>query len=166
MGDHGLTVMAARNNLSFVSNIASDSASLNHMIERLMLEVGDIHVLRDPTRGGVATTLNEIAEQSSVCCTIWEDKLPITEDIRAGSAILGLDPLYLANEGKLLCFVPKEKAELALKIMRQDPKGKDAVCIGEVAAKSSISAQVVLQTRMGGKRLLSMLEGAPLPRIC
>lgn len=166
MGDHGLTVMAARNNLSFVSNIASDSASLNHMIERLVLEVGDIHVLRDPTRGGVATTLNEIAEQSSVRCTIWEDKLPITENIRAGSAILGLDPLYLANEGKLLCFVPKEKAELALKIMRQDPKGKDAVCIGEVTANSNISAQVVLQTRMGGKRLLSMLEGAPLPRIC
>lgn len=167
MGDHGLTVMAARNDLSFVSDIASDSASLNHMIERLMLEVGDIHVLRDPTRGGVATTLNEIAEQSHVRCTLFEELLPIKENIRAGSSVLGLDPLYLANEGKLLCIVPKDKMEQALEIMRADKNGKDAVYIGEVTAMpAGKTGQVVLQTIMGGKRLLNMLEGAPLPRIC
>ncbi len=180
MGDHGLTVMAARDNLSFVSDIASDSASLNHMIERLMLEVGDIHVLRDPTRGGVATTLNEIAEQSCVRCTLFEDRLPVKENVRAGASLLGLDPLYLANEGKLLCIVPKDKMQQALEIMRADEKGKDAVCIGEVSALPSSktdnqsgnntghekTGQVVLVTLMGGKRLLNMLEGAPLPRIC
>jgi len=170
MGDHGLTVMAAREKISFISDIASDSASLNHMIEKLMLEVGDIHVLRDPTRGGVATTLNEIAEQSCVRCTLFEDALPIKENVKAGASVLGLDPLYLANEGKLLCFVPKNKMEQALDIMRSDAKGKDAVCIGEVSAMPATpqgkTGQVILQTIMGGKRLLGMLEGAPLPRIC
>ena len=149
MGDHGLTVMAERENLSFVSDIQSDSASLNHMIERLMLEVGEIHVLRDPTRGGVATTLNEIAEQSKKRCVLFEEMLPIHENVRSGASILGIDPLYLANEGKLLCILPKDKADDALAIMREDKNGK-----------------VVLQTRMGGMRLLNMLEGAPLPRIC
>ena len=170
MGDHGLTVMAARDNFSFVSDIESDSASLNHMIEKLMLEVGDIHVLRDPTRGGVATTLNEIAEQSGVRCTLFENTLPIKENVRAGASLLGLDPLYLANEGKLLCIVPKNKMEQALTIMRSDKNGKDAVCIGEIIAIPTTSqgktGQVILQTVMGGKRLLNMLEGAPLPRIC
>lgn len=188
MGDHGLTIMAAREDLSFVTGVESDSACLNHMIVRLMEEVGDVHVLRDPTRGGVATTVNEIAEQSSVRCTLFEDRLPIKENVRSGASVLGLDPLYLANEGKLLCFVPKEKEELALKIMREDKRGRDAVCIGEVSAfplqkphistdsatetsatfssQTPKSGQVILQTRMGGRRLLNMLEGAALPRIC
>lgn len=167
MGDHGLTVMAERENLSFVSDIQSDSANLNFMIEKLMLEVKDIHVLRDPTRGGVATTLNEIAEQSKVRCVLYEDKLPIHENIRSGASILGIDPLYLANEGKLLCFVPKEKAEHALQIMKSDKYGKEAAIIGEVTElPEGKTGQVVLQTKMGGMRLLNMLEGAPLPRIC
>lgn len=167
MGDHGLTVMAERENLSFVSDIQSDSAGLNHMIERLMLEVGDIHVLRDPTRGGVATTLNEIAEQSKVRCVLFEDLLPIHENVRSGASILGIDPLYLANEGKLLCILPKEKADKALAIMREDKNGKEAAKIGEIAElPEGKNGQVVLQTKMGGMRLLNMLEGAPLPRIC
>lgn len=167
MGDHGLTVMAERENLSFVSDIQSDSASLNHMIERLMLEVGEIHVLRDPTRGGVATTLNEIAEQSKIRCVLFEELLPIHENVRSGASILGIDPLYLANEGKLLCILPKEKADKALAIMREDKNGKEAVKIGEIAElPAGKSGQVVLQTKMGGMRLLNMLEGAPLPRIC
>lgn len=167
MGDHGLTVMAERENLSFVSDIQSDSACLCHMIERLMLEAGEIHVLRDPTRGGVATTLNEIAEQSKVRCVLYEDKLPVSENVRSGASVLGIDPLYLANEGKLLCFVPKDKAEQALKIMREDKNGKNACIIGEVAElPQGKNGQVVLQTKMGGMRLLNMLEGAPLPRIC
>lgn len=185
MGDHGLTIMAAREGLSFVNGIESDSACLNHMIARLMEEVGDVHVLRDPTRGGVATTMNEIAEQSQVRCTLFEEKLPISENVRSGASVLGLDPLYLANEGKLLCIVPKEKEELALKIMREDTRGRNAVCIGEVSAmpmqkpeitttaintkestQKTRSGQVILQTRMGGRRILNMLEGAALPRIC
>lgn len=184
MGDHGLTIMAAREGLSFVNGIKSDSACLNHMIARLMEEVGEVHVLRDPTRGGVATTVNEIAEQSHVRCTLFEERLPINENVRSGASVLGLDPLYLANEGKLLCFVPKEKEECALKIMREDRYGKNAVCIGEVSAlpsqkthesanshqntptKIEQSGQVILETRMGGRRLLNMLEGAALPRIC
>ncbi len=167
MGDHGLTVMAERENLSFVSDIQSDSANLNYMIEQLMLEVKDIHVLRDPTRGGVATTLNEIAEQSKVRCVLYEEKLPVHENVRSGASILGIDPLYLANEGKLLCFVPKEKAEHALQVMKADKCGKEAAIIGEVVAlPEGKNGQVVLQTKMGGMRLLTMLEGAPLPRIC
>lgn len=167
MGDHGLTVMAERENLSFVSDIQSDSANLNYMIEQLMLEVKDIHVLRDPTRGGVATTLNEIAEQSKVRCVLYEEKLPVHENVRSGASILGIDPLYLANEGKLLCFVPKEKAEQALQVMKADKYGKEAAIIGEVVAlPEGKNGQVVLQTQMGGMRLLTMLEGAPLPRIC
>ncbi len=167
MGDHGLTVMAERENLSFVSDIQSDSASLNHMIERLMLEVGEIHVLRDPTRGGVATTLNEIAEQSKIRCVLYEEMLPIHENVRSGASILGIDPLYLANEGKLLCILPKDKADQALQIMREDKNGKEAVKIGEIAElPAGKNGQVVLQTKMGGMRLLNMLEGAPLPRIC
>ncbi len=167
MGDHGLTIMAARENFTFSSDIKSDSACLNHVIEKLVTEVKDIHVLRDPTRGGVATTLNEIAEQSQVRCTIYEEKLPINENVKAGSALLGLDPLYLANEGKFLCILPREKMEQALKIMHADPKTRNAVQIGEInSLEEGKKAQVVLQTKMGGKRLLSMLEGAPLPRIC
>lgn len=167
MGDHGLTVMAARENLSFVSDIQSDSASLNHVIEDLMLELGDVHVLRDPTRGGVATTLNEIAEQSQVRCVLFENALPVNENVRAGSALLGLDPLYLANEGKLLCVVPADKKEQALTIMKRHSVAAHSVCIGEIhELPEGKSGQVVLQTIMGGKRLLNMLEGAPLPRIC
>lgn len=167
MGDHGLTVMAERENLSFVSDIQSDSASLNHMIERLMLEVGEVHVLRDPTRGGVATTLNEIAEQSKVRCVLFEEALPVHENVRSGASVLGIDPLYLANEGKLLCIVPKDKAEQALAVMKADKNGKEAAVIGEVAElPAGKNGQVVLQTKMGGMRLLNMLEGAPLPRIC
>lgn len=165
MGDHGLTVMAQRDGLSFVSDISSDSAALNHMTERLILELGDIHVLRDPTRGGLATTLNEIAEQSGVLCRIHEDAIPVRESVQAGCSVLGLDPLYLANEGKLICIVPAEKAQQALRLMQSDPLGLDAAIIGEVLLPPS-APRVVLRTRMGGERLLSMLEGAPLPRIC
>ena len=162
MGDHGLTVMAGR--LSFVSDVRSDSAPLNAMVERLILEVGDIHVLRDPTRGGLATTLNEIAEQSGVACVVEETAVPVHESVRAGCDILGLDPLYLANEGKLICILPREKAERALAVMRECEFGAEAAIIGEVVEAEK--PRVELRTFMGGTRLLSMLEGAQLPRIC
>jgi hydrogenase expression/formation protein HypE len=125
-------------------------------------------VLRDPTRGGLATTLNEIAGQSGVVVTAREAAIPVREDVAAGCAVLGLDPLYLANEGKLICILPKEKADAALGVMRRFPEGQNAALIGEVNAPDgkSRAGQVLLETPLGGKRLLGMLEGGQLPRIC
>ena len=167
-GDHGLAVLGQRDSLSFLQGVESDSAALNKMVERLMLEVGDIHVLRDPTRGGLATTLNEIAGQSGVVCSIEEASIPIHDAVRSGCDVLGLDPLYLANEGKMLCFVPEAKAQAALDVLRSEPQGREAARIGTVleAVAPSRPGQVVLQTPIGGRRLLSMLEGDQLPRIC
>ena len=163
MGDHGLTVMGSREGLSFLTDVASDSAPLNHMIEDIINTVGEVHVLRDPTRGGLATTLNEIAEQSQVSIVLDEASVPVHEAVRNGCSFLGLDPLYLANEGKCICIVPEAHAEAALEAMRRSPFGKEAARIGTVGEGK---AQVALQTRIGGRRLLGMLEGAQLPRIC
>ena len=163
MGDHGLTVMGSREGLSFLTDVASDSAPLNHMIEDIINTVGEVHVLRDPTRGGLATTLNEIAEQSQVSILLDEASVPVHEAVRNGCSFLGMDPLYLANEGKCICIVPENSAEAALEAMRRSPYGKEAARIGTV---NEGKAQVALQTRIGGRRLLGMLEGAQLPRIC
>ena len=163
MGDHGLTVMGSREGLSFLTDVASDSAPLNHMIEDIINTVGEVHVLRDPTRGGLATTLNEIAEQSQVSIVLDETSVPVHEAVRNGCSFLGMDPLYLANEGKCICIVPEASAEAALEAMRRSPYGKEAARIGTV---NEGKAQVALQTRIGGRRLLGMLEGAQLPRIC
>lgn len=169
MGNHGLTVMMQRENLHFDSDVCSDSAPLNGLTTRLILEVGDIHVLRDPTRGGLATTLNEIAEQSKVVIHVREVDIPVDESVKSGCSFLGLDPLYLANEGKCICILPPHKAEAALALLRSTPYGAQAAIIGSVQAPGSGPAragQVVLETPLGGKRLLAMLEGAQLPRIC
>jgi len=168
VGDHGLAVLGARQNFPFLQNIQSDSAPLHQMVERLVREVGDIHVLRDPTRGGLATTLNEIAVQSQIVCTVDETAIPIHADVRAGCDILGLDPLTLANEGKLICFVPNSKKDAALAVMRAAPYGAEAAIIGTVSLPDAVSkaGQVLLTTALGGTRLLPMLEGDPLPRIC
>ena len=163
MGDHGLTVMGSREGLSFLTDVASDSAPLNHMIEDIINTVGEVHVLRDPTRGGLATTLNEIAEQSQVSIVLDETSVPVHEAVRNGCSFLGMDPLYLANEGKCICIVPEASAEAALEAMRRSPYGKEAARIGTV---NEGKALVALQTRIGGRRLLGMLEGAQLPRIC
>lgn len=165
LGDHGLTVMGSREGLSFLTDVASDSAPLNHMIADIITACGEVHVLRDPTRGGLATTLNEIAEQSSVCIDIEESLLPVHESVRNGCSFLGLDPLYLANEGKCICILPQDKAEAALRAMQASPYGKEAAIIGRVAGDGK-PGQVRLRTRIGGQRLLGMLEGAQLPRIC
>ena len=133
LGDHGLTVMGSREGLSFLTDVASDSAPLNHMIADIITACGEVHVLRDPTRGGLATTLNEIAEQSSVCIDIEESLLPVHESVRNGCSFLGLDPLYLANEGKCICILPQDKAEAALRAMQASPYGKEAAIIGRVA---------------------------------
>lgn len=171
MGDHGLTILSQREGLHFSADVASDSAALNTTVERLMQDITDVHVLRDPTRGGLATTLNEIAGQSGVICHIIEDAIPVREAVRNGCSFLGLDPLYLANEGKLICIVPQEHADKALAILRTAPHGEHAAQIGTIVApeKASFTAragQVILETPLGGHRLLSMLEGEQLPRIC
>lgn len=170
MGDHGLAILAQREGLTFETEVKSDCASLNHMILKLIETLGDVHVLRDPTRGGLATTLNEIAEQSGTVFEIDEDTVPVADAVANGCSFLGLDPLYLANEGKLICIVPGDMAEKALEVMKADELGKDAVLIGRVQAPESDgpgrAGQVILKTRLGGKRMLNMLEGEMLPRIC
>jgi len=171
LGDHGLTVLAQREGLSFASETRSDSACLCHLVAQLLEGVGsagELHVLRDPTRGGLATTLNEIASQSQVAMDIEEASLPVRPEVADGCSFLGLDPLYLANEGKIICIVPQELADAALKVMRANPRGADAVQVGRVLAPDATLAagQVALTTRLGGRRLLHMLEGEQLPRIC
>jgi hydrogenase expression/formation protein HypE len=164
IGDHGLTILGTREGLDFQSKVESDCASLNHLLIRLVRELPEVHVLRDPTRGGLATTLNEITASSNVCCELNESALPVRPEVSGGCSILGLDPLYLANEGKFLCVLPQEHAEKALEIMRADPLGQDACQIGVMTDENP--GKVVLVTRLGGKRLLNMLEGEQLPRIC
>lgn len=164
VGDHGLAIFCARSKVSLDFNVSSDCAPLNKLVEKLLKNVPAVHVLRDPTRGGLATTLNEIAMQSNVCIEIIENKIPIKKGVKEGCDILGLDPLYLANEGKFICIVPPEYAQQCLEIIKSDPLGKDAEIIGEVL--DAPAKKVVLVTDIGGKRLLSMLEGEHLPRIC
>lgn len=163
MGDHGLTIMAHREGLSFLSDVQSDSAPLNNMLQNVLHAVEEVHVLRDPTRGGLATTLNEIAQQSEVSIVLEESAIPVHESVRSGCSFLGLDPLYLANEGKCICILPAADANAALEAMRKSPYGREAAIIGRVEEGKP---QVRLTTPIGGQRLLGMLEGAQLPRIC
>ena len=164
MGDHGLTVMAAREDISFITEARSDCAPLNSLAKDIIDAAGVVRVLRDPTRGGLATTLNEIAEQSGVGLEIEQTAIPINPAVADGCSFLGLDPLYLANEGKLICVAPREKADAILKAARANKYGKDAAIIGMVTKKDP--GKVWLRTGIGGKRYLGMLEGAQLPRIC
>lgn len=168
LGDHGLAILSTRQGLAFETPVLSDCASLNHAIEALLRGLPDVHVLRDPTRGGLATTLNEIALSSGVTCEIIEDDIPVKPEVKGGCSLLGLDPLYLANEGKFLCILPEAQAEAALGIMRANPLCTGAKRIGTVVAneKPGAPGRVVLKTGLGGKRLLGMLEGEQLPRIC
>jgi len=165
IGDHGMAVLASREGLDLQSDIATDSMALNHLVARLLAEFGEaIHVLRDPTRGGVATTMKEIALQSQVDICLQEVALPVNQAVAGACAILGLDPLFVANEGKLLAFVAAEKADAALALMRGSPEGAAAAIIGEVVSRSN--GRVMLQTAIGGMRAIEMLAGEQLPRIC
>mgnify|MGYP005619689083 CR=1 FL=1 len=164
MGDHGLTILATREGLSFDAPVASDCAGLGHLVGELLEAVPEIHVLRDPTRGGLATTLNEIVMQSGVGCLIQENMVPVNPVVSAGCSFLGLDPLYLANEGKLICILPEQFAKQALTILGKNEFGTKAACIGRII--DTHPGRVVLQTPLGGHRLLDMLEGEQLPRIC
>ncbi len=163
IGDHGIAVMSAREDLGFETELQSDVAPLNHLVAA-MLAVGAVHVLRDPTRGGLATALNEIAEQSGVAIELDEPRIPVRPAVSAACEMLGFDPLYVANEGKLVACVPAEQAEAVLRAMRAARYGADAVIIGQVLAGPS--GQVTLKTQIGGTRLLDTLAGEMLPRIC
>ncbi|MHB1397798.1 MAG: hydrogenase expression/formation protein HypE [Trichloromonadaceae bacterium] len=165
IGDHGMAVLASREGLELQSDIRTDSAALNGLVAALLQAGGSsVHVLRDPTRGGVATTLKEIALQSEVELTLDEAALPVKEAVAGACAILGLDPLFVANEGKLLAVVAPEAAEALLALMRSRPEGAEAAIIGEVTAGSA--GRVSLRTAMGGLRAIEMLAGEQLPRIC
>ena len=163
MGDHGVAVLSARENLQFETDLQSDVAPLNHLVA-VMMVAGEIHVLRDPTRGGVATTLNEIASQSKVGIELLETALPVKPQVRAACEMLGFDPLNIANEGKLLAIVKAEDAESILSAMRKTKYGEEACIIGKVIETKS--PQVRLRTAIGGTRLIDMLPGEMLPRIC
>lgn len=164
MADHGMTILTQRQGLTFEADIQSDAAPLNHMVADLLGSGCDIHVLRDPTRGGVATALNEIATQSRKGIRIHEDRLPVKPQVAGICELLGFDPLYVANEGKLLAFVPAAQADAAVRVMRQSIYGKDACVIGEVM--DDPLSRVVMTTRIGGERIVDMLTGEQLPRIC
>lgn len=164
IGDHGIAVLAKREGLELESDIKSDCAALNGLVAEILKEGAAVHVLRDPTRGGVATTIKEIALQSQVGITLRETALPFNGAVKGVCAILGLDPLYVANEGKLLALVAPERAAMVLERMRSHPLGREAAIIGEVAADAA--GRVQMETVVGGFRAVEMLSGEQLPRIC
>ena len=164
LGDHGVAVMSLRENLTFHTSIQSDTEALHGLVAAMIAEVPDIHVLRDPTRGGLATTLNEIARQSAVGMMLHENQLPIREQVKAACEFLGLDPLYVANEGKLAAICAPQDAERLLQAMRAHPLGHDAAIIGEVIEDPHRFVQ--METAFGGRRVVDWLTGEQLPRIC
>jgi hydrogenase expression/formation protein HypE len=163
IGDHGLAVLSAQEGLSFGSGIKSDVKPLNHLIQRLLGEVGGIVAMKDPTRGGLADALNEFSEKSHVGILVHEDDIPIRQDVRSACEMLGFDPLEVGNEGKVIIGVVKEKAEELLELLRRTEEGKDAEIIGE--ATTSFTG-VAMQTVVGGKRVIARPIGDPVPRIC
>jgi hydrogenase expression/formation protein HypE len=164
IAEHGISVFIQREGMTFESTVASDTAPLNHMVDKIFSVSKDIHVLRDPTRGGVGTALNEIAGQSKVGIKIFEEKIPLKNQVAGICELLGFDPLYIANEGKLLAFVAPDHADKVLAAIQSDDLGKNAAVIGEVVA--DYPGQVFMQTRIGGMRVVDMLTGEQLPRIC
>jgi len=163
IGDHGIAVLSAREDLGFETTLESDVAPLNHLVDA-MLDAGEIHVLRDPTRGGLATSLVEIASQSNVTVEINEQALPFKPAVKAACEMLGFDPLFVANEGKLVAFVKESDADKILGVMKKTKYGEDAVIIGKVIETGK--SQVRMKTAIGGTRLVDMLPGEMLPRIC
>jgi hydrogenase expression/formation protein HypE len=164
IGDHGMAIMAQREGLSFKIPVKSDCAPLSSMVSTMLTSSKRIHTLRDPTRGGLATTLNEIANQSGIAIEIDEDTIPIEPSVRTACELLGFDPLYVANEGKMVAIVHPEDAEKVLKVMKADKHGQEAAIIGEV--KRGRAGRVNLRTSLGASRIVDMLTGELLPRIC
>lgn len=164
LGDHGIAVLGARGELGFETGVESDMAPLNGLIAAVLAAAPNVHVLRDPTRGGLATTLNEIAVQSDVCIRLEEKAVPVQPAVQAACEMLGFDPLYVANEGKVIVIVPEDEAGAALDAMRAHPYGLNAARIGTVQADPP--RRVLLKTLIGGTRILDLLAGEMLPRIC
>jgi len=165
IADHGIAVLSVREGLRFETELKSDSAPLHTLVEGILAAGGEgVHVLRDPTRGGVASALNEIAAACGYGIRIREAAIPVREEVRGACEILGLDPLYVANEGKCLAIVAREKAEAVLAAVRSDPLGREAAFIGEVVEEHR--GKVVLRSRIGGNRVVEMISGEQLPRIC
>lgn len=167
MGDHGITVMACREELSFTADIRSDAAPLNHLIAGVLAAAPDARCFRDPTRGGLASTLNELAEQSGVDFVIEEDAVPVKDAVRGACEMLGYDVYQVANEGKMVCVVPADQADAALEAMRANEYGVDAAIIGEVVeTPDDRASRVSIRTGFGALRIMDMLVGEQLPRIC
>jgi hydrogenase expression/formation protein HypE len=164
LGDHGVAIMSSRENLEFETTIESDSAALHTLVAELVASGADIHCLRDPTRGGLATTLNELAMQSAVGMRLREAAIPVHPQVTAACELLGLDPLYVANEGKLVCICAPADAETLLAAMRRHPLGTQAAVIGEVIEDRH--GYVQMETGFGGCRIVDWLAGEQLPRIC
>jgi hydrogenase expression/formation protein HypE len=166
MGDHGITIMSRRAGITLEGNLASDSAALHELVALLLsnLPQGSLHTLRDPTRGGVATSLNEIAAASGLMMEINDQNIPLHKEVAAACEIMGLDPMYLANEGKCLVLVDAKHADRALELIQSTVVGREAAIIGKL--KKGEAGQVVLRTSIGGSRIITPLHGEPLPRIC
>ena len=165
MGDHGITIMTRRAGIAVEGDLKSDTMPLHKLVATLLRELpGAIHTLRDPTRGGVASTLNEIAENSGLSIELSDQDLPVRPQVNAACELLGLEPLYLANEGKCLVIVSGDRAEEALRIMHSTPEGKEAAIIGKLVTGKA--GRVVINTPVGGSRVVTPLHGMPLPRIC
>lgn len=164
IGDHGIAVLAARGELDFEAKVVSDVAPLNGLVEAMFEACAGIHVLRDPTRGGLATTLNEIARQSGIGILIQEDSIPVRAPVEAACEMLGFDPLYVANEGKLVAVVPADSYDGVLAAMRSHPYGEGACRIGEVVQEPP--GRLLMRTAIGGTRIVETLSGEMLPRIC
>jgi hydrogenase expression/formation protein HypE len=165
IAEHGIAIMSVREGLAFGTTLVSDSAALHGLVESLLRAVGGrVHVLRDPTRGGVASATNEIAMAAKCGIRLVEAAIPVGEEVRGACEILGLDPLYVANEGKCLALVAPEAADQALEVVRAHPLGREAAIVGEVVAEHA--GRVMLRSRVGGVRVVDMLSGEQLPRIC
>ncbi len=164
VGDHGACILTQRESLGFAADIRSDSCALHRLTQAMVAQVPQLRCMRDPTRGGLANTLNELAQQSGVGMQLEEAAIPVIQPVQAVCELLGLDPLYLANEGKLVAICPPEQAPELLALMRAHPQGKSAAIIGTVTADPQQFVQ--LRTRFGGNRLLDWLNSEPLPRIC
>jgi hydrogenase expression/formation protein HypE len=164
IGDHGIAIMSARSGLEFETKIVSDTTALNDLADKIFRASVNIHVLRDPTRGGVATTLNELCRSSNTGMVIDEEKIPVSEEVRGACEILGLDPLYIANEGKLIIMLPMDEAASIVSVMKQHPDGAEASVIGRVT--SDHPGIVRMTTSIGTSRIVDMLTGDQLPRIC
>ena len=167
LGDHGITIMSCRESLSFAAPVESDAAPLNHLIAEVLAAAHDTRCFRDPTRGGLASTLNELAEQSQVDMLVKEADVPVKDAVLGACDMLGYDVMQVANEGKMVCVVPADQAEAALAAMHANKYGVDAAIVGEVAEMiPERGPKVYLETPLGSKRILDMLVGEQLPRIC